>query len=526
MNRLARAPTLRRRGLACGNRIETLEGRRLLAMMFFDGGGGTNQWNNPDNWSLHRLPTAQDDVWIGYTFNVELAGAPAAVQSLTLRDTAALSVATGLTIGAASETQSSTTLDLLPGGTLGGAGDLYVFGEINWTGGAMEDAGRTIVGVDGRAFITGPDSKVLRRTLRIDREAQIAQGDLNFEGARLEIGALANVLITDAQLVNAAGVNRIDNAGNITTEGWLVRIGVSFHHTGTTLVSSNLDLTGGGSATGSFEMFAGVNRMLIGSPGYLFEDGSRIFGDGAHLWVNGGPTTIAEPTSLTALTVSGGWAEFAQNLDVTGVTHVEAHDGELRLLGPVNNLTTIQVETGGEIKLVGDGTHVLRTTYPGITEQGYLDVGREAVIFDYLPGHSSLFDVRGKVTSGYFDGTWVGAGLCSAIAGTTGAALGYGEASALFATFPATFMGQAVDDSAVLVRYTRWGDANLDGTVNLLDFNRLAAGFGASDAYWTQGEFNYDQSVTLADFNLLAGNFGQSVSAAAAEPDEVADLLA
>jgi hypothetical protein len=66
----------------------------------------------------------------------------------------------------------------------------------------------------------------------------------------------------------------------------------------------------------------------------------------------------------------------------------------------------------------------------------------------------------------------------------------------------------------VLVRYTRYGDADLNGSVNLLDFNRLAANFGtASGAVWSQGDFNYDGGVNLLDFNRLAGNFGLSAGA-------------
>ena len=57
-------------------------------------------------------------------------------------------------------------------------------------------------------------------------------------------------------------------------------------------------------------------------------------------------------------------------------------------------------------------------------------------------------------------------------------ALGYGEASAIFSNFPAVFVGQSVDDTSVTVRYTRYGDATLDGLVNLTDFNRLASNFG------------------------------------------------
>jgi hypothetical protein len=52
------------------------------------------------------------------------------------------------------------------------------------------------------------------------------------------------------------------------------------------------------------------------------------------------------------------------------------------------------------------------------------------------------------------------------------------------------------------------GDANGDGSVNLDDFNVLAANFGQSPRDFTQGDFNYDNVVNLDDFNILASRFG------------------
>jgi hypothetical protein len=68
----------------------------------------------------------------------------------------------------------------------------------------------------------------------------------------------------------------------------------------------------------------------------------------------------------------------------------------------------------------------------------------------------------------------------------------------------------AADD--IVIRRALNGDANLDGTVNLQDFNRLAAHFGESGTTWAEGNFNYDNMTGLADFNALAGNFGMSAA--------------
>jgi endonuclease/exonuclease/phosphatase family metal-dependent hydrolase len=58
------------------------------------------------------------------------------------------------------------------------------------------------------------------------------------------------------------------------------------------------------------------------------------------------------------------------------------------------------------------------------------------------------------------------------------------------------------------------GDANLDDSVSLLDFNILAGNFGlGTGATWQLGDFNGDQLVNLLDFNLLAANFGLSAGA-------------
>jgi hypothetical protein len=56
------------------------------------------------------------------------------------------------------------------------------------------------------------------------------------------------------------------------------------------------------------------------------------------------------------------------------------------------------------------------------------------------------------------------------------------------------------------------GDANHDATVDLLDFNILAANFGQSNRTFSQGDFDYNGTVNLLDFNILSQRFGTSVA--------------
>jgi hypothetical protein len=148
---------------------------------------------------------------------------------------------------------------------------------------------------------------------------------------------------------------------------------------------------------------------------------------------------------------------------------------------------------------------------------GSLDVNGHALVIDYT-GNSPIDEVVGYLTSGYAGGAWTGDGINDSIGNASTLALGYAESTDVFSTFPATFVGQSVDDTSILIRHTRYGDADLDGRVNLNDFNRLAASFGSTAARWSQGDSTYDARVNLDDFNVLAANFGEVLTASATRP--------
>jgi hypothetical protein len=142
---------------------------------------------------------------------------------------------------------------------------------------------------------------------------------------------------------------------------------------------------------------------------------------------------------------------------------------------------------------------------------GALDVNGHALVIDYT-GDSPIASIAALLASGHANGAWTGDGINWSAGDATTFAVGYAEATDLFTSFPSSFVGLQVDDTSVVIRPTRYGDADLDGAVNLNDFNRLAASFGLTSRSWSQGDFNYDATTNLSDFNLLAANFGASLA--------------
>ncbi|HXE53860.1 MAG TPA: dockerin type I domain-containing protein, partial [Tepidisphaeraceae bacterium] len=67
--------------------------------------------------------------------------------------------------------------------------------------------------------------------------------------------------------------------------------------------------------------------------------------------------------------------------------------------------------------------------------------------------------------------------------------------------------------NSIELKFTKMGDANLDGAVNLSDLLALTRNFG-KPASWDTGDFNSDGTTNLADFLTLTRNFGQSLATA------------
>jgi uncharacterized protein YjbI with pentapeptide repeats len=152
------------------------------------------------------------------------------------------------------------------------------------------------------------------------------------------------------------------------------------------------------------------------------------------------------------------------------------------------------------------------------------DITDNAAIVDYS-GTSPVATVRDKVLSGRggsgLGKGWNGMGITSSAAATTNTtepesrSVGYAENSTMPLGPFATFRGQPVDGTSILIAYTRTGDANLDGVVNDDDVTIVSATYapGVPQASWALGDFDYNGFVDDDDVTLLGAFYDPAAQA-------------
>jgi beta-glucanase (GH16 family) len=208
--------------------------------------------------------------------------------------------------------------------------------------------------------------------------------------------------------------------------------------------------------------------------------------------------TIIDPSGLSSgdgaqYTIT--WNAAVPTLDVSaGLVTLTA---DLSPSFPDYNLT---VEDGASVALDA-GQHVGLLQING---NGSLNINSYWVIVNYGGNADPLPAIEANLATGYSDGAWTGTGINSTAAAISSGRFAVGAADGADGDVSGVSAGQ------IEIFYTLYGDANLDGAVNSVDFGDLAANFGKSSKTWDQGDFNYDGTVNSVDFGLLAGNFGKS----------------
>ncbi|HEY1686187.1 MAG TPA: dockerin type I repeat-containing protein [Tepidisphaeraceae bacterium] len=171
------------------------------------------------------------------------------------------------------------------------------------------------------------------------------------------------------------------------------------------------------------------------------------------------------------------------------------------------------------------------TKIPSLTITGgaKVDITNQALVVDPTNGPAPTSQIAAYLASAYDNGLWDGPGIGSSstsfAAGTT---IGYAENDLLPNPYNNTTnifggaSGQLISDSnAVLVRYTYFGDLNLDGTVDGSDLAMMGAR-GTTNVGWIGGDLNYDGKVNADDWALfqlgLASSSHGQITSAVPEP--------
>jgi hypothetical protein len=252
-----------------------------------------------------------------------------------------------------------------------------------------------------------------------------------------------------------------------------------------------------------------------------------------------GPVTLSTTGGIITATQAGVQISFA---GITGVSVTDAASNDaLNVNGTftqpftftgcasstinVGGSMTFAAQPGGQVSLgalslaagasaaiaptstASPTTLVLNSISIGATAT--LDLSNNAMLINYGAGTDPIASIAGWIKSGYNGGAWNGNGIFSSTAHTHGNyALGY--ADSVDPHNPAN-----LPSGQIKVIYTLFGDANLDGEVNGIDFALMAAHFGKTISGWDAGDFNYDGEVNGIDFAILAQNFGHTAVLAA-----------
>jgi hypothetical protein len=235
------------------------------------------------------------------------------------------------------------------------------------------------------------------------------------------------------------------------------------------------------------------------------------------------PVTITDNATVNVAPATSGLS-LSNDLEAIGLTKVGA--GTLT----VNQFSARGLSiNAGAVAIAGNGTD---TDVPasvvqalsiagGATPTAKLDLMDQAAIINYN-GASPIAAIREQIVAGRggsgLGKTWNGQGITSSAAATANAtepesrSIGYADNSALPLGPYSTFRGQPVDDTSLLMAFTRTGDANLDGVVNDADVTIVSATYapGVPQPHWALGDFDYNGFVDDADVTLLSALYDPS----------------
>ncbi|HEX3357359.1 MAG TPA: autotransporter-associated beta strand repeat-containing protein, partial [Tepidisphaeraceae bacterium] len=349
--------------------------------------------------------------------------------------------------------------------------------------------------------------------------------------ANLSLGSVGSVALTGAltpngtnyRLGGGTGTLSLPNASALTgartvqiVSGGAILLANTENYTGDTTVNSGAILSLG--VTNALPFGSGNGNLNLSGTLNLGNNNTTLDG------LNGAGSINQGGTSARSLTIGANNANGNFSGILSGGTSfnvLKTGSGSQSLTGSntwgggttVNAGTLVLNNTNDGSVNIGGGALVISAKANSMTPagtsvvpsvsitSGQLDLTNNGFVIDYTPGNSPATNVQQMVQSG---------AITSSLGDSTHH-VGFAESSTI--GVGTGFGGATLDGTSIAMRLTVDGDANLDGTVNISDFNQLAANFGGTGQIWGGGDFNNDGVVNLLDLNALATEFGQTAPA-------------
>jgi autotransporter-associated beta strand protein len=272
---------------------------------------------------------------------------------------------------------------------------------------------------------------------------------------------------------------------------------------------------------------AGTASLVLGSPVINGSTVLTIGTDGTSTTYSG---SISDRTSNysgaagSIVKVGSGTLTLSGSNSFTGGTNVSS--GTLVLSGS-NALptdTALNIASGAEVSIANHGSGAIAVVQASaLTNSGVMDITNNDLVLKGA-GATGLTTAFNEIQAGYNGGAWNGTSSTAGVITSSTAASNTSYLTAVgLATGLTSFEGLTVSTSDVLIKYTYYGDTNLDGGVDGSDYTNIDNGFNSHLTGWQNGDFNYDGVVDGSDYTLIDNAYNTQGASLGTNP---ADLIA
>jgi alpha-tubulin suppressor-like RCC1 family protein len=298
-----------------------------------------------------------------------------------------------------------------------------------------------------------------------------------------------------------AGVYLAGSGSTTITTSTPITVGnLSFNSTGSYLINGTGSITV--KATPGISVSGAVINDWVGNQ--TVAPATLEFAANTRLNVTYGSTlTLGSPTGTVVI-------DSNQSVTETGYGAVAFNSTLSLLSGAGLNLTaptTINALALGSNATASDAPHsffavnLLTLGSLTLSSSSILDLSNNKAIVH----NGDLPAITAALKTGYNRGSWNGSGIVSSTAAADATHLT--ALGSLQVTSATNVSGQSLVAGDVLIKYTYYGDADLNGIIDGSDYSRIDFGYLAKLTGWNNGDFNYDGVVDGSDYTLIDNAF-------------------